>query len=83
VGTVASRPVAGAAPRIRRPWCQAGAKRGQSTAYHPHVHRPVIVAERIRGTRYWTLLEALAERVGLVAIESPLAGFCGTFVDVS
>lgn len=37
VGTVASRPAAGAAPRIQRPWCQAGAKRGQSTTYHPHV----------------------------------------------
>ncbi len=32
-------------------------------------HRPVIVAERIRGTRYWTLLETLAEKLGMVALE--------------
>ena len=32
-------------------------------------HRPVIVAERIRGTRHWTLLETLAEKLGLVALE--------------
>ena len=32
-------------------------------------HRPVIVAERIRGSRYWVLLETLAERLNLVALE--------------
>jgi hypothetical protein len=32
-------------------------------------HRPVIVAERIRGSRYWVLLETLAEKLGLVALE--------------
>jgi hypothetical protein len=32
-------------------------------------HRPVIVAERVRGSRYWVLLEALAEKLGLLALE--------------
>jgi hypothetical protein len=32
-------------------------------------HRPVIVAERILGTRYTTVLRTLADRLGLIALE--------------
>ena len=32
-------------------------------------HLPVIVAERIKGSRYWTLLETLAESISLIALE--------------
>lgn len=32
-------------------------------------HLPVIVAERVKGTRYWTLLETLAEHMSLIVLE--------------
>ena len=32
-------------------------------------HFPVIIAEQIRGSRYWTLLQALAEAIDLLALE--------------
>ena len=32
-------------------------------------HRPVIVAERLRTSRYWSLLKVLSEKLGLIGIE--------------
>lgn len=32
-------------------------------------HRPVVVAEQLRASRYWTLLELLADRLGLIGLE--------------
>ncbi len=32
-------------------------------------HRPVVIAEQLRSSRYWTLLELLADRLGLIGLE--------------
>ncbi len=43
--------------------------REQAADEQDREHLPVIVAERVKHSRYWTLLQALADKLALVALE--------------